>query len=251
MAHGSEGSLRTYDRIVAGLKREYRIIRFDVPGYGLSDGATADAAASALPTDVPAKLLATLRVKDVTCLGVSSGGTMCLYLAARHPQLVRRLILSNMPSDPVRTDHMVQPERFLAAQRRAAETGYRDRNFWDQFLSFFAGDPARISARTRLEYYDFNRRAVEPYPHAMVARIGDGIEARAMMRTVTAPTLLIWGGRDQLLPIAASDTLASYLPNVPLSRLIMPDVGHYPPLESPERFAALVRAYLEQALPER
>ncbi len=249
MVHGSESSLRTYDRIAAKLKDKYRIIRFDIPGYGLSGRISDRAAASVQPTDIPAKLLAALGATEVNCAGVSSGGTMCMYLAARHPQLVKRLILSNMPSDPVKTDHMVQPESFIAAQKRASETGYRDQVFWNEFLTYFAGDPARISEQTRREYYDFNRRTPEKHPIAMIARIGDGKEARVLMQAVKVPTLIIWGGKDHLLPVFAADNLAGYLPNAQISKLIMPDVGHYPPLESPERFAELIRVYLEDVVP--
>jgi len=249
MVHGSQSSLRTYDRITDQLKDRYRIIRFDIPGYGLSGRVSDEVAANVSPTDVPAKLLAQLGVKNVDCVGVSSGGTMCLYLAARHPELVNRLILSNMPSDPVKTDHMVQPDSFIKAQAQATETGFRDLHFWNEFLSYFAGDPARISTKTRGEYYDFNRRAPEKYPITMVARIGDGKEARVLMQGVKQPALLIWGGRDALLPPIAADNLAGYLPNAQVSKLILPDVGHYPPLESPDRFAALIRSYVETVTP--
>lgn len=250
MVHGSESSLRTYDRIAARLKGKYRIIRFDIPGYGLSGRISDEAAATVQPTDIPAKLLARLGVQNASCVGVSSGGTMCMYLAARHPALVNRLILSNMPSDPVKTDHLVQPESFLKAQERAKQTGFRDLDFWNEFLSYFAGDPARISAKTRAEYYDFNRRTPEKHPIAMIARIGDGKEAKILMHAVKTPTLIIWGGRDHLLPVFAADNLANYLPNAQISKLIMPDVGHYPPLESPDHFAELIRIYVEDVVPQ-
>lgn len=249
MIHGSQSSLRTYDRITEQLKDRYRIIRFDIPSWGLSGDVPENVAQNLRPSDIPARLLAQLGVDKVDCVGVSSGGTMCLYLAAQHPEKVNRLILSNMPSDPVKTDHMVQPESFLKAQEDSNKRGYRDRFFWDEFLSYFAGDPARISEKTRAEYTDFNLRKPDKHIITMVARIGDGKEARVLMRQVKNPTLLIWGAKDELLPPIAAANLANYLPSALVSRVFMPDVGHYPPLESPDRFAGLIDSFIQNAAP--
>lgn len=248
MIHGSASSLRTWDRIAAALKGRYRVIRFDIPGYGLS-GQVSDDAATVPPVDVAEGLLVRLGVAHATVVGVSSGGTMGMYLAAKRPDMVTRLILSNTPSDPVNTGHLVQPPAFLAAQERARRTGVQDMEFWNEYLSYFAGDPARISARTRAEYFDFNRRTPEKYPIALVARIGDGKQALVEMAKVRAPTFLLWGGADPLLPEAATVPITRYLSGAQISKVIMPDVGHYPPLEVPDRFARFIAAYVEAATP--
>lgn len=249
MVHGSESSLRTWDRIAVALKKRYRIVRYDIPGYGLSDGATDAAAKSMQPTDVPVELLKRLGIGKVTFVGVSSGGTMGMYLAARRPDLVERLILSNTPSDPVDTSHLVMPKSFTYAVERSKQTGFRDQDFWNQFLSYFAGDAGRISPQTRREYYDFYRRVPEKNLLALVARIGDGKQASVEMAKVHQPTFLIWGGADHLLPESAANAIARYLKNTQISRVIMPDVGHYPPLEVPDRFAQLIAAYVEAGTP--
>jgi pimeloyl-ACP methyl ester carboxylesterase len=250
MIHGSESSLRTWDRITQVLKTRYRVVRFDLPSYGLSDGPTDAAAKALVPTDVPIALLDKLGVTKATVVGVSSGGTMGMYLAARRPDMVERLILSNTPSDPVDTSHLVMPKAFLDAQARAKETGFRDQDFWDQFLSYFAGDAARISAQTRKEYYDFYRRVPEKNQIALIARIGDGKQASIEMAKVDKPTFLIWGGADPLLPEPAVTAITRYLSHAQISKVVMPDVGHYPPLEVPDRFAQLIAAYVEAGTPE-
>ncbi|WP_310532283.1 alpha/beta hydrolase [Novosphingobium sp.] len=251
MVHGSQSSVRTWDRITQLLKGRYRVIRYDIPGYGLSGPATDEAAASVQPVEIAEGFVDALGVKKLTFVGVSSGGTMGMYLAAKRPELVERLILSNTPSDPVKTDHLVQPQSFLDAQARAVKTGYQDMTFWNEYLSYFAGDPARISVRTRAEYYDFNRRQKEKHPIALVARIGDGKQAAIEMAKVKAPTLLAWGTGDPLLPESAANAIARYLSNAQISRLMMPDVGHYPPLEIPDRFARIIADYVEVVIPAK
>jgi len=250
LVHGSVSTLRTWDVVTAQLKSRYRIIRFDVPGYGLSGRISDEAARNVQPVEIAEGLLDALGVRKVTFVGVSSGGTMGMYLAARRPDLVERLILSNTPSDPVDTSHLVMPKAFLDAQARAkANDGFQDRDFWEQYLSFFAGAPGRIPEKIRAEYYDFNRRTPEAHPVALVARIGDGKQAAIDMARIKAPTFLIWGGADPLLPESAADALARYVKNAQISRVIMPDVGHYPPLEVGDRFARLIAAYVEAGVP--
>ena len=250
MIHGSESSLRTWDGVARDLTAHFRVVRYDIPGFGLSDAPSSQAAATMAPEQLPLTLLDRLGIRHASVIGVSSGGTMAMFMAAARPDLVTRLILSNTPSDPVDVSHLVMPQGFLDAQARAKKTGFRDQDFWNRFLSFFAGDPARLSAQTRREYYDFYRRREDPDKLALVAKIGDGKQANIAMAKVTAPTMLIWGGADPLLPDAAADAIARHLSHARISRMIMPDVGHYPPLEVPDRFAALVSAYIEDATPD-
>lgn len=251
LIHGSQSSLRTWDRIAAKLRQHYRIVRFDIPGYGLSSPVTDEAAAHVQPVDIPEGLLERLAIRRLAAaVGVSSGGTMAMYLAAKRPELVERLILSNTPSDPVDTSHLVPSPGFKAAQERALATCYQDLDFWDQYLTFFSGDSRRISRKTRMEYWDFNRRTPEKYPVAMVARIGDGKQAAIEMEKIKAPTFLVWGSADPLLPEAAATAITRYLKNATISRVLMPDVGHYPPLEVPDRFARWIETYLEAGVPQ-
>lgn len=251
LVHGSSSTLRTWDAMVPLLKARYRVIRYDVPGLGLSDDVPDSVVAATAPAEIAEGLLAQLGVKRVTVVGVSSGGTLGVFLAARRPDLVERLVISNAPSDPVDTSHLVPTPEWAAAQARAKTNGYQDADFWSQFLSFFAGDGKRIDQATRLHFYDFNRRAPHKNFIAMIAKVGDAPKARAAMSAVKVPTLLIWGGSDALLPTSAGRTLYSYLANAEPALVYLPDVGHFPPIETPGRFTTVMRAWIEAGVPGR
>lgn len=250
MIHGSQSTLRTWDFIAPLLQRNYRVIRYDIPPQGLSGPVSDEAAAHVEPASFAIHLLDSLGVDRVTCVGVSSGGTTCMYIAADFPDRVDRLILSNTPSDPVSTGHITFTPEFADAQREAKETGFQSERFWNSFLDFFSGEPSRLSREIRTQYYDFNRRVIEKNYTALIGLVADHDKASAAMARVRAPTLLIWGGRDALLVPASADKLAGYLSSTQVSKVMLPDVGHYPPLEVPVRFAQLTSAYIEAATPQ-
>lgn len=254
MVHGSSSSLRTYDRIAERLKGRYRVIRYDVPPFGLS-GAVSDEAVAAVgrPEALAEELLTQLGIAKVTVVGVSSGGTLASFLAAKRPDLVERLIISNAPSAPVDTGPMKLSkalEREQTLHGPPSQLSYKPRSFWEAFFDFFSGEPEHIKAGKREEYYQMNRRtAPEGNGIAFTAVVANNAFTRETMAKVQVPVLLVWGARDPLLPPAAADTLAGYLKNAQVSKLLLPDVGHYPPLEVPDRYAQIIATYLEAATP--
>lgn len=251
LVHGSSSTLKTWDAMVPMLKAHYRVIRYDVPGLGLSDDVPDSVVAATTPAEIAEGLLSQLGVKKVTVVGVSSGGTLGVFLAAKRPDLVERLVITNAPSDPVDTSHLVPTPEWAAAQARAKANGFQDADFWSQFLSYFAGDGKRIDQATRLHFYDFNRRTPHKNFIAMIAKVGDAPKARAAMAAVKVPTLLIWGGSDALLPTSAGRTLYNYLAGAEPALVYLPDVGHFPPIETPQRFTTVMRAWIEAAVPSK
>lgn len=250
LVHGSSSTMKTWDAMVPLLKRRYRVIRYDVPGMGLSSDVPDAALSTVRPEDLAEQLLSRLGVRKVTVIGVSSGGTLGVFLAAKRPDLVERLIISNAPSDPVDTSHLVPTADWTRAQAEAKASGFQNQFFWDQFLTYFAGDGRRIDVATRRHFYDFGRRTPHMNFITMIAKVADAPKARAAMAKVTAPTLLIWGSSDHLLPPSAGRTLRDYLTATDAGIVYLPDVGHFPPIETPERFTRITTAWIEAATPK-
>jgi pimeloyl-ACP methyl ester carboxylesterase len=249
LVHGSQSNLKTWDGVAAGLVSHYRVIRYDIPPQGLSGPVTDAALAHLQPTDIAEQLLRQLGVMKVTVVGVSSGGTLAIQLAAKDPGLVERIIVSNAPADPVTTGHLVFSVDFAAQTAEEKRTGRRSQAYWNAFLDFFGGLPSHFDRAMRQQYYDINRRSPEPNLVALAAKVADHDAAVTAMHNVRQPVLLIWGARDPLLPLPACRVLGDYLVNASVSQIILPDVGHYPPVEVPQRYAKLVAAYIEAAGP--
>ncbi len=249
LLHGSQSTLETWDGVAAVLKRHYRVIRFDMPPMGLS-GAVSEASKATLtgPDDLMIGVLDHLKVKDAIAVGVSSGGTMAYYLAASHPERVKAIVLSNCPSQPLDNLDVKPPAELVAANARIKTGGFPDRAWWGTYLHWLYGDPARITAKKIQVSYDMGRRGQEPNPTHLLALAGNGVETAKRLKAVKTPTLIIWGARDPVLPLSEGVAIQGRLTAIHPSLVVLDDVGHYPPIEVPQRFAAIVETYVTQVL---
>ncbi len=254
LIHGSSTTLRSWDPVAAELVKDFRVIRYDVPPFGLS-GPVADKDLSDVePTDIPAGLLQSLGIGKATVVGTSFGGTTALFLAANNPDLVDRLVILNAPSDPVPAAITLGPSLEAAYAKHGGQSGYtakRPAEFWQTYFEYYYGQPERVQPWVAEQAASFTRPVPMPNMLALISKVSDNEAVRATYGKVTQPTLLLWGGRDPLLPAMMATRLAEYLPAATVSTVIMEDVGHYPIMEVPTRVAGLIRDYIKLATPVR
>lgn len=250
LVHASSSNQRAWDGVAKVLAKRYRVIRYDIPPQGLSGPVTAEQLAKVKPVDIAEGLLRQLGVTKVTVVAVSSGGTLAIQLAAKRPDLVTRIVVSNAPSDPVEGARPAYTKEFLDAMAEAKRTGVQTQAYWNTFVDFFGGSPAQYGKGDREQFYDYARKTPDPNMIALIAKVRDHEAAVANMAAVKQPVLLLWGAKDPLLPLSAMDKMAGYLTNATVSKLILPDGGHYPPIEMPARFARLVEAFIEDVDPQ-
>jgi pimeloyl-ACP methyl ester carboxylesterase len=104
------------------------------------------------------------------------------------------------------------------------------------------GDPSKVTPDLVDLYSDMARRAGNR--EALVRRFEQGNEGvdLALLRKVKAPTLILWGGKDRLLPPALGERLAREIPHARL--MVFPGLGHVPQEEDPQQTLAVVRRFL-------
>lgn len=239
MLHGLGSSLHTWETWAAGLP-EYRVIRFDLPGFGLTGPDPTNDYSDARSVAVITALLDRLTVPRATLVGHSMGGRIAWQYAAAHPERVDRLVLvspdgfaspgfeyGKAPQVPAIASLMRYAlPRFVL--RMNLEPGYADRTVvTDELLTRYhdllraPGVRAALLERTRQIMLS------DPAP---------------ILRRIRAPALLLWGEQDAMIPFRNS---ADYLRLLPDSRLApLPGVGHLPQEEAPERSLAPLRAFL-------
>jgi pimeloyl-ACP methyl ester carboxylesterase len=244
LIHGTSASLHTWDGWVEALKATRRVIRLDLPAFGLT-GPFADNDYT-LPhyARFMHAFLDRLGVQRCVLAGNSFGGQVAMVTLLAKPERVEKLILvdsSGYPlvpaSIPIGFRMMRMPVISSLAKvilpRRVVEDSTRN----------VYGDPSRVTPELVDRYYETtlregNRRALgERIRQIEIDAITDRIPQ------IRVPTLILWGGRDRLIPLDAGRRFAKDIAD---SRLqVFDDLGHVPHEEDPRRTAAAVQAFLQ------
>jgi pimeloyl-ACP methyl ester carboxylesterase len=244
LVHGTSASLHTWEGWVADLSKSRRVITFDLPGFGLTGpNAEGDYAIERYASFLLA-LLERLKVDGPIVLGGNSlGGEVAWGFAARHPQRVAQLILVDAAG------YTLVPKRLPIGFVLASLPGVRwtmqyvlPRAAVEQSVRSVYGDPSKITPALVDRYFDLTLR--EGNRLALGQRLQqreNGREAERI-KTLKMPTLILWGGRDQLIPPEHAQWFAR---DIAGSQLVMFDaLGHVPHEEDPAATLKLVRAFL-------
>ena len=247
LIHGSEGTLHTWDPIVDALKDRYRLIRLELPGRGLS--------ASAGPDDIGEDvtlhgmvmtLLDQLGVNHAFHLiGQSSGGTIATRVAANHPDRVNKLVVINMPSMPVSIPRSARPPAVRAYMWWCADVlQFTTPGYWETYYGYLWGKRERLSEDLLRLQYDQNRRVRAPMARLLIPANFSQEQADRNLGGVVAPTLVIWGMVDPVLPPRMLEALTSRMTQASITIHELPDVGHFPALEVPDQIIPVIEEFL-------
>ena len=242
LIHGTGASLHTWEGWAAELSQTRRVISFDLPGFGLTgpnaDGDYRDANYVAFVRG----LLSRLGVGRAIVGGNSLGGGIAWQLALADPARVAGLILLDA------TGHDFVPEHVPLGFRIARMPVLREAMRWvlprraiDDSVRSVYGNPLRVSTGLVDRYYELTLR--EGNRVALMQRMDQlapgPVERLAEIRV---PTLILWGGKDRLIPPRWGEAFKKAIPD---SRLVLfPDLGHVPQEEDPAATLAALRDWL-------
>lgn len=248
LLHGSFGTLRTFDEMAADLVDTYRVVRYDQPPGGLSGPVPEDFTMTS--EAFLAAFLDGLDIQSAVLLGTSSGGIIAYRFAATYPNRVRALILSNVPpSAPVDNVGALrrQPRWLRWSLATCLDQGRPwPKTCWRDFLNSNFHRKSRVTDELVTEYFDMNRAPGAFKFTSMTAIMRDDDEVQRLLAGVRAPTLLLWGGLDLVLPPATAELMAQRLGGEQKRIVVFNDVSHYPPLEAPHDIAAATSAFLRE-----
>lgn len=248
LLHGTSDSLHAWDGWAAGLVADRRrVIRLDLPGFGLTGPPAEGLLTMARNRAAVLGLMDALGVERAILGGNSFGARLAWTIAAEAPGRVGGLVLvasSGLAEEPAEV-----PAGFVVA----GWPGVRDvlRNTLPRFLLRMSlesvyGDPARLTEAEVDRFFDITVR--EGNRDVLFGRYG-GIEeeagfgpAEAVLAGIAAPTLLIWGSEDRLVPPSAAGRFAAVMPDA--EAVVLRGLGHVPHSEDPEATLAVVRAWV-------
>lgn len=244
LIHGSNASLFTWEPWAKRLGNTYRIVTMDLPGHGLTGAVpNHDYSQEGMVTFVD-EVVTKLGLTKFALGGNSMGGGVVARYAEEHPDKVSALILVDAGGEPGKMGDKI-PLAFRIARmpvlnqivlhvtpRNLVVEGLNDAIVRKEIIT-----PAMID-----QYWDFARmegtreatreRFQLPFTNDVKAHIAD----------IKAPTLILWGENDHLIPVASA---YAFHKDIPGSKLIVyPGTGHIPMEEVADRSAADVRSFL-------
>ncbi|RZL07534.1 MAG: alpha/beta hydrolase [Rubrivivax sp.] len=243
LLHGTSASLHTWDGWVAALKGQRRVIRLDLPGFGLT-GPTPDHDYHLTRyTAFMAALLEELQLNKVVLAGNSFGGTVAWMTADAYPQRVSRLILVDAGGYPYKPTSI--PIGFKLAQVPALKplmANLLPRSMIESSVRNVYGDPSKVTPELIDRYYEITLR--EGNRRALRERFtqSPGGEHAERIAQLKLPTLILWGSEDHLIP---PDNAERFQRDIAGSQLVMfRGLGHVPQEEDPAATVAAVKTFL-------
>lgn len=246
LLHGTSASLHTWQGWAVALRDRRRVIRFDLPGFGLTGPSRDNDYSLAADVLFVRAVMDKLGVQRFVLAGNSLGGQIAWTAAARMPERVDRLILvdsAGYPPEAMTTPQVVPLALRIARMpwlRRLASNTL-PRGLIETSLRELYGDPVKVTPDLVDLYFDMARR--QGNRDALARRLDQAKTADLnLLKDIKAPTLILWGGRDRLLP---PELAHRFERDIPHARLVVFDnLGHMPQEEDPERTVAQVRRFL-------
>ncbi len=240
MLHGFGSSLHTWDDWARGLEAQHRVIRVDLPGSGLSPPDPAGDYSDARALEMLLSLLDQRGVSRTSIVGHSMGGRIAWTFAARYPERMHKLVLvapDGFASPRFDYGKSVNVPATLTLMRYVLPRSVLKMNLKAAYAHSEALDEARVS-----RYHDLIR--APGAREAMLERLRQTVLVRPepLLGQIRAPTLLLWGEVDRMIPITNAQ---DYLQAIRGSRLVSwPDIGHVVQEEAPQTSLQVMQEFL-------
>ena len=243
LLHGTSASLHTWEGVMQELKKQRRVISLDLPGFGLTGPFPDGNYRMSHYVDFLATLLDRLNVERAVLIGNSFGGQLAWEMALAQPTRVERLVLIDAAGYPRQSTSVPIGFKLAGIPGLAPlMTHILPRRLVESSTRSVYGDPDKVTPELVDRYYELTLR--EGNREALRERFKQvpAIDNTERIASIQTPTLIIWGGRDGLIPPLNA---RRFNRDIAASELVMfDDLGHVPQEEAPARVAAAIRAFL-------
>lgn len=220
LIHGLSGSSRWWARNAPELADGYRVVIPDLVGFGRSARPALRLPGIPAAADLLADWMGTRGLGRAHVIGHSMGGQVAIHLASEHPERVKRLVLVDAAGIP-------RALTALALARLAAEASPLWRWGDPRFLPVIARDALTAGPRTLLR--------------SLMQIMKDDV--RPLLPRIEAPTLIIWGEYDSLVPLSHAGEMRKMIPDARIA--VLRSASHNPMVDRPADFNRLVLRFLE------
>ncbi|MGP3696681.1 alpha/beta fold hydrolase [Rhodobacter sp. NSM] len=240
LIHGFGSSLHTWSAWQDRMAVKRRVISFDLPGLGLSPpDATGDYSDERVSQIVLA-IMDRAQLKRADVIGNSIGGRIAFTFAAAHPDRVRKLVL--VSPDGYESPGFTYGEAPEVPMLAQAVRFWLPKPLLRLSLGMAYADPEVMTDQIVSRYHDLIR--APGVREALFDRMRQTVlvPPERLLAKVRAPTLLLWGEEDAVIPVTNAQSYARALPDA--RTVLLPHMGHVPQEEGPDRSLAPVEAFL-------
>jgi pimeloyl-ACP methyl ester carboxylesterase len=255
LIHGITSSSETWRSVLGLLAERHTVLAPDLIGHGQSAKPRGDYSMGAYASGLR-DLLVALEIESATFVGHSLGGGVAMQMAYQFPERCERLVLVSSGglgpevSPLLRAATLPGSELVIPLLTKAGVlSAGRGVNGLIGRLGLRPGTDLQEIARGWASLADAD--AMGAFVQTLRASIDPGgqrVDARDRLYLASeGPTLIVWGGRDRIIPQRHGREAHSLIDG---SRFeVFPSAGHFPHLDEPVRFAALLREFIEQTEP--
>ncbi|MEX0761447.1 MAG: alpha/beta fold hydrolase [Dehalococcoidia bacterium] len=249
LVHGGGAGCAVWYRQIAALSQSFRVIAPDNPLFGLSSQPALEMPIKQFTSEYLLAFMDSIGIEKACFAGLSLGGFASISLAVDAPERVQKLVLIDaaglgrdlpwpfrLASWPVVGRLAVRPNKFL-----------QDRFFAAAEVVNPEGPDADV-----FKQYAYEVTTAEGHPEALrrnlpsFANIGGQryVFPDSDLRSLSVPTLIIWGEKDRFFPVSHAKRAARLIPD---SRLqVLPDTGHVSIWDSPDRVNELLADFFSE-----
>ena len=241
LIHGTGSSLHTWDDWTKNLiTNNYRVIRFDLPAFGLTGQDPQKRYSAKEYVDLIDGFLTTLGVDRFHLAGNSLGGLVSWLYASHHPKKVDKLVLLDPSGFPFKDTPMV----IKMAKTPIINNFIRyvtPRSFIEKNLNEVYFDSSLIKEETITRYHDLTQ--FEGNRAAFIDRAYiEREDYTDRLSLIDAPTLVLWGENDAWIPVGDAAKFKVAISHAQV--VIMPKTGHVPMEERPKESLAIALSFL-------
>lgn len=239
LLHGFGASLQAWDDWAPALEKNLRVLRIDIPGFGLSGPAVNQDYSDAADVARVIAVMDQLGVQQVIVAGHSMGGRIAWNLAAAHPERVSKLVLispDGFPDPNAKSDKTYEVPALLGLLPYSLPK-------WALRMGGVApafADDSQLTPQMMQRYHEM--MLAPGVRTALLDRMRQTRNSDPVVRlqSIKAPTLLLWGEKDAFIPVSNAQDYLKAMPQATLATL--PGVGHVLHEEAPK---ASVQAVLD------
>ena len=246
LIHGTAASLHTWNDWTKQLLKNYRVIRLDLPAFGLT-GPNKNADYSIKNyTNFLHQFLRKINVNKFHLVGNSLGGNIAWNYTATYPEEIVKLVLLDASGLPT---NKPQPTIFKMAKTPILNSLFlyvTPKFIIRKNIEQVYADKSKITDALITRYHKMslrggNRKAFIDRSRTDF-RLGE-TESLTKLKSIKTPTLLIWGAKDTWIPLANGKRMDSVLPNSKL--VVLENSGHVPMEENPIESLLILKDFLK------